>query len=457
MRNWTSAGLALTSVLVLASCSSQNAGNSMVPAGPQAGAAVRPFTSRQPQVQAMCPPVEPGYARCFALRRTDLWFARPPAYRRVTNVARADLAAAASSGWYYPLGPAQLRQAYHLPSATAGAGQTVGIVDAYDDPTAESDLAAYRAQFKLPACTTSNGCFRKLNQRGQSAPLPKPNAGWAGEISLDLDMVSAICPNCHIVLIEASSNSSTNLGVAVKAAAAAGANAISNSYGGPECYITKKGVMKCSSPAKWASYYNVPGAIVTASSGDGDWFSGPQSPADYGTVVAVGGTSIYPYNDKRGWLETAWTGAGSSCSVYVMRPSWIPKSTGCPNQAGKRPGTMRPIADVSAVADPFTGVYVYQTYPFKKGGFTVYGGTSVASPIIASVYALAGNAASQTYGAKLYRAPKGSLDDVVIGKNGIIGFSNNAGQQCVPTAICSALPGWDGPTGNGTPWGLGAF
>jgi subtilase family serine protease len=215
--------------------------------------------------------------------------------------------------------------------------------------------------------------------------------------------------------------------------------------------------MVCQSPLPWAKYYNVPGAIVTASSGDSDWFAGPQSPADYQTVVAVGGTSIYPYAGKRGWLETAWSGAGSSCSVYVALPSWIPKSTGCPNQQGKNPGTMRPIADVSAVADPFTGVLVYQTYPYSKGGFGVYGGTSVASPIIASVYALAGNASTQNFGAALYTAGSRALSDVVLGKNGIIGYFNNAGQQCAPASVCSAMPGWDGPTGNGTPWGVSAF
>jgi subtilase family serine protease len=134
----------------------------------------------------------------------------------------------------------------------------------------------------------------------------------------------------------------------------------------------------------------------------------------------------------------------------VKRPSWIPASTGCK-------GGMRPIADVSAVADPYTGVLVYQTYPATRGGLYVYGGTSAASPIVAATYALAGNAATQKYGTTLYSAPKGSLTDVLVGANGIIGLQNNAGQQCAPINICTAMPGWDGPTGNGTAFGLKAF
>lgn len=456
MKNAQRAWLAFAGILALASCSGHNGTPSVVPNGPQPSSVMRQASAHKAGVRPLCAAVQIGYARCFALIRTDVRYDRPPAYHALTGVAPAGMTAAASSGYYGPLAPAQLQQAYKLPSKRAGRGQTVGIVDAYDDPTAESDLAAYRSQFKLPACTTANGCFQKLNQRGKASPLPKPDGGWAGEISLDLDMVSAICPNCHIVLVEASTNSFKNLGASVMAAHNAGAEQISNSYGGPECIINAKGKMICASPLPDTNY-NIPHTIITASSGDSNWFAGPQSPADYGTVVAVGGTSIYPYNNARGWLETAWTGAGSSCSVYVKRPNWIPKSTGCPNQKGKQPGSMRPIADVSAVADPFTGVLVYETYPATTGGFYVYGGTSVASPIIASVYALAGNATTQNHGATLYSAPSRSLTDVILGKNGIPGLTNNAGQSCSPTAVCAAMPGWDGPTGNGTPLGVRAF
>lgn len=399
--------------------------------------------------------------QCFALVRTDVVYSKPPQYH--ANFASAVLGADAANAWYYPLEPAQLQQAYKLPSKSAGNGQTVGIVDAFGDPNAESDLAQYRKAFKLPECSTSNGCLQILNQKGQTSPLPSPgtgsNAGWAVEIALDLDMVSAICPNCKIVLIEANTNSSKDLAIAVGAARNAGANVISNSYGGPECVVNNKGKIVCfaSQIQKFAKYYNVPGAIVTASSGDFSWYAGPQTPADFTTVVSVGGTSLYPFNNSRGWIETAWSDAGSSCSTFVKRPSWVKlsKSLRCPKDT-------RPISDVSAVSDPNTGVLVYLSYPYS-GGFYVVGGTSAASPIVASIYALAGNASTQKFGAKLYNAGS-NLTDVLIGKNASPDLENNAGQICGsnvkggdPTAICASMPGWDGPTGNGTPWGVGAF
>jgi hypothetical protein len=223
----------LATAFALASCGAGSGTNAVVPSVPAGKTPIGGPAASRPSVQAMCPDARPGYYRCFALRRTDVWYAHPPNYKAAAGIGVADLASAASKGWYLPLGPAQLQQAYNLPSKTAGKGQTVGIVDAYDDPTAESDLAAFRKAFKLPACTTANGCFQKLNQDGAASPLPKADGGWSGEISLDLDMVSAICPNCHIVLIEAKSSSSTNLGIAVGAAFNAGARQISNSYGGP--------------------------------------------------------------------------------------------------------------------------------------------------------------------------------------------------------------------------------
>jgi subtilase family serine protease len=402
-----------------------------------------------PNLRALCPDVVLGFFRCLAIMRTDVRYDRPPEYRAVTGIAEADLALAAAKNYYGPFGPSQLQQIYSLPSAKAGKGQTVAVVDAFSDSTVASDLTKYRKTFKLPPCTVASGCFRVLNQKGKPSPLPAPNPGWAGEISLDVQMVSAICPNCKIVLVEADNNSDKNLAIAVGAAQRAGAAQISNSYGSPEC-VDHKGKIICQSPENFASYYNIPKTIITASTGDSSWFAGPQWPADFGTVIAVGGTSTYPYDNKRGWFETAWTDGGSGCSKYIMRPSWIPK------RIVKCPGDTRGIADVSADADPYTGVLVYETYPYTKGYFYVFGGTSVSSPIIASVYALAGNATSQTYGASLY-APGASLNDVVVGKNGIPGTENDAGQTCTPTKICVAMPGWDGPTGNGTPSGVGAF
>src|SRR5262249_46368312 len=135
---------------------------------------------------------------CFALRRTDV--TQPAAL-----MANAVTPNATPSGY----GPANLQSAYKLSSA-GGSGMTVGIADAFDDPNAESDLGTYRSQFGLSACTTANGCFRKVNQNGATSPLPSTDTGWAGEISLDVDMVSAICANCHILLVEASSASDAN-------------------------------------------------------------------------------------------------------------------------------------------------------------------------------------------------------------------------------------------------------
>jgi len=332
-------------------------------------------------------------------------------------------------------GPSDLRSAYNLTtSATAGAGQTIGIVDAYDDPTAFADLGVYRSQFGLPAlasCTPSTikssttACFAKSNQNGGTS-YPRTNGGWAQEISLDLDMASAICPQCNILLVEASSASLTNLGTAVNTAVTLGAKAVSNSYGGSE---------SSSETSSENTYYNHPGVAITASSGDGGY--GVEFPAASRYVTAVGGTSLSKSSTARGWTETAWSGAGSGCSGYVAKPSWQTDS-GC---------AKRTVADVSAVADPNTGVAVYDSTSYQgRKGWLVFGGTSVASPIIASIYALAGNASSLSYASSIY-SHASSLYDVTSGSNG----------SCGGTYLCTAVSGYDGPTGLGTPNGTGAF
>jgi len=325
-------------------------------------------------------------------------------------------------------GPTDLQSAYSLPSSTNGAGQTVAIVDAYDDPNAASDLAVYRSQYGLPACTTANGCFRKVDQNGGTS-YPRSNGGWAEEISLDLDMVSAICPNCHILLVEASSASITSLGTAVNTAVRLGATEVSNSFGGSE---------SSSDTSYDSSYFNHPGVAITVSSGDNGY--GVEYPAASRYVTAVGGTSLHRASNSRGWAETAWSGAGSGCSAYDAQPSW---QTGViTSSCGKRA-----IADVSADADPATGVAVYDSFSYQgHSGWLVFGGTSVASPIIASVYALAGNASSVTGGSYPY-THSSSLNDVTSGSNG----------SCGGTSLCTAGGGWDGPTGLGTPNGTGAF
>jgi subtilase family serine protease len=320
-------------------------------------------------------------------------------------------------------GPADLVSAYKLPAG--GVGQTVAIVDAYDDPNAEADLGVYRKQFGLSACTTANGCFRKVSQKGSTTGLPRGNTGWAEEISLDLDMVSAVCPNCKIILVEATSNSFSDLATAENEAATLGANVISNSYGGNEF----------NGEASWDSFYNHPGITITASSGDAGY--GAEYPAASQYVTAVGGTSLTRSGSS--FNETVWSGAGSGCSAYETKPAWQ-HDAGCPAN--------RTVADVSAIADPNTGVAVYDTYGLgRRGGWLVFGGTSVAAPLIGAVYALAGNASTANSASFSYSAAATSLFDVISGSNG----------SCGGSYLCTAGPKYDGPTGNGTPRGTGAF
>ena len=316
--------------------------------------------------------------------------------------------------------PADLISAYKL-NVAKGTGQTIAIVDAFDNPKAEADLAFYRKTFGLPACTTANKCFRKVNQNGTAAPLPAFNKQWGVEISLDLDMASAICPHCHLLLVEASSATFPNLGAAVNRAALMHATEISNSYGGPEGGAS-------------AADYNHPGIPITVSSGDSAYAAGPQTPADFSTVTAVGGTSLTRVTGGRGWKEAVWAKTGSGCSTVIAKPTWQ-HDTSC---------AMRLIADVAAVADPNTGVAIYDTY--GERGFMVAGGTSAAAPIIAGVYALAGNGA-RLNDAHLAYSRTANLFDVTTGKNG----------TCAAKTLCTAAKGADGPTGLGTPNGVGAF
>ena len=377
---------------------------------PAAGAAPTPAQPAGKHAVRVCTQAVTG-ASCQALRVDP-----------ATSGSGVSPAAATPSGLF----PADLQSAYKLPSATAGAGRTVAIVDAFDDPAAESDLGVYRSQFGLPACTTANGCFRKVGQTGTTS-LPRKNASWAEEISLDVDMVSATCPLCHILLVEATSNSFANLGAAVNTAARLGATAISNSYGGSDASDSTNG-----------AFYNHPGVAVTASSGDGGF--GVEYPASSSFVVAVGGTSLRKATGTtRGWTESAWSGAGSGCSAFnTAIPSAASFNTGCARRA---------VADVSAVADPNTGVAVFDSVPFQGfSGWLVFGGTSASSPIIASVYGLAGNAATIDANDFPYQHA-GSLFDVTTGSNG----------TCSPSQLCTARAGWDGPTGLGTPNGTGAF
>ncbi len=358
--------------------------------------------------------VAEGHFTCFAERRSDLGF---------TSKARVQATPLATPSGY---GPSSLQSAYKLPSSSAGSGQRVYVVDAYNDPNAESDLATYRTQFGLPACTTANGCFQKLNQNGATSPLPAGNTGWAGEISLDLDMVSAVCPNCGITLIEAN-DASDNLFIAVKEATTLGAKYVSLSWGGPE---------SGSESSYDSTYFKPTGVVYTASTGDSGFSAGVIYPATSVDAVAVGGTSLSTSTNSRGWTESVWSGAGSGCSSDETKPTW---------QSGISACTKRATSDVSAVADPATGVAVYQTY--GGSGWAVYGGTSASAPIVASVYALAGAPASTDKPASFPYAHPANLFDVTTGSNG----------TCSPTTLCKGGAGWDGPTGLGTPNGTAAF
>lgn len=343
----------------------------------------------------VCGTVPDGYARCQAWIRTD-----------IKGMARPDT----PSGY----APSDLQMAYALTSSSknGGSGETVAIVDAYDDPNAASDLAVYREQYGLPPCGASTECFTKQKYGTQS------NTGWAEEESLDVDMVSAICPKCKILLVEASSAGSAALSTAEKYATAH-ADYVSNSWSGNE------------GSKKFDGDYDVSGVAITAATGDYGYNPTAQWPAILPTVIAVGGTdltSVYPRK------ETAWADAGSGCSKVYAKPSF---------QTGLRTGcSMRAQADVSADADPYTGVAVYDS--FHQAGWEVFGGTSVATPIVASVFALAGNTSTNNPG-NLY-ANSSNLNNVTSGSNGSCG-----------APLCQAGPGWNGPTGLGTPHGIGAF
>ncbi|HEY3611688.1 MAG TPA: carboxypeptidase regulatory-like domain-containing protein [Pseudonocardiaceae bacterium] len=376
-------------------------GTASQPANPVTVKAASPASIGAHPTKRACPqPSKAGQMACLSVIRTDVAGVRP----------------GVTPGGF---GPADLAGAYHLPGATAGGG-TVGIVDAFDYPNAEAELAIYRAQYGLPSCSTANGCFRRVDQRG-GTQFPPPDTGWQQEMALDMDMVSAICPNCHITLVEADDNTLSNLGAGVDEAVALGAKFVSNSYGGPE---------DPSESQSDTSFYNHPGVAVTASSGDNGF--GVSYPAASPFVTSVGGTSLFKDTSARGWSESAWSGAGSGCSAFEPKPAFQ-TDTGC---------AQRTVADVAAVADPNTGVAVY-----VQGGWQVFGGTSVASPIIASVYALGGDPVAGTAPVAYPYANPGAFNDVTSGSNG----------TCTPGYLCTAGPGYDGPTGLGTPNGLAGF
>ncbi|MGR4065116.1 MAG: peptidase S8, partial [Vulcanimicrobiaceae bacterium] len=312
--------------VTLAACAGHGQ-NALIPAG-NTQAAFALTRARSPMIVpvavgdavSLCPGiVAPGTANCMALVQNVRRGPKP-------LVVRPQASPTPIAGSY---APADLRSAYNVASAATADGktQTIGIVDAYDDPNAEADLDVYRAYYHEPACTTANACFKKVSQTGTTA-YPAANGGWAGEISVDLDMASAMCPNCKIVLVEATDNAFANLGAAENEAVTLGANVVSNSYGGNE----------------WTEIdhnYWHHGHTIVASAGDSGYYA--QAPASYSTVIAVGGTHLVKGGGTRGWTETAWSGSGSGCSQYTDEPPWQLAQTICPT---------RMIGDLSAVADP---------------------------------------------------------------------------------------------------------
>jgi subtilase family serine protease len=357
-----------------------------------------------------------GHQSCMVLRRDGL--------HPILASASPD---AIPAGVGY--GPSQLQSAYNLTSSSAanGTGRTIAVVDAFDDPTAAADLATYRSSAGLPVVPS----FKKINQNGATSPLPSEapaSDDWTLEESLDLDMASAICPLCNIVLVEATNDSGTGLDVAQNAAAGV-AGYISNSWGGTE---------SASDTTLDSSDFNHPGDVITASAGDSDF--GVIYPATSPNVVAVGGTSLSTASNTRGWTEKVWNtsagseGTGSGCSTVEPQPSWQTALglTGCSKRIDN---------DVAADADPATGLAVYDTSN-GNGGWNEVGGTSASSPMLAAMYALAGSAGTTP------------ADDIYTHTSNFFDVTTGNDGSCSPAYLCTAETGYDGPTGIGTPDGI---
>jgi hypothetical protein len=379
--------------------------SALIATGMATSAQAQVFKSGSVYYTHACPPVAADYARCESFVVTD-------SQGRLIEGKKPPIAGKT---------PSDLRDAYKI-TANGNASTIIVIVDAFGYTNAETDLATYRSQFQLPACTTDNGCFKKLNQRGKESNYPAQNIGWAQESALDLDMASAMCPNCTLYLIEGDTNTGKDLGKAANEAALLGAHVISNSYCGKETRRTRS----------VEQYYNHPGVAVTAANGDAGY--GVCTPASNAAVVAVGGTTLETAQNSRGWTETVWAGTGSGCSKIFAKPDWQ-TDTGCHH---------RTIGDTAADANPASGVAVYGPNNAGNSSWLEFGGTSVATPIIGGVFGANGgtvNAASTIY------ANTGALFDVTSGSNG----------TCSPAYLCTGETGYDGPTGNGTPNGTAAF
>jgi len=445
--------------------------------------------TRYAKIRRVCPPAARGRATCFALARV------PVASNIAASVGAKPYVlgdGASESGPTGGLTPAQLASAYEYAPNEGGTGQTVAIVDAFDDPKIEADLGTFDSHYGLPACTSANGCFKKVGQTGSTTKLPTADKeGWSLEISLDVETVHGVCPNCKILLVEANAPTDADLAAAVNEAVKLGATEVSNSYGGPE-------------EAADEAAYNHPGVVITASAGDGgyyDWdvisegFAAPEkpeTPASLPTVVAAGGTSLKLNENGTRNSESVWndsgrpshteefkqySATGGGCSTLFTAPSWQQNVPGWTNTAC---GSKRLDNDISAVADPYTGFDVYDSYncgkTCEKGGigkgWVTIGGTSLSSPLLSSLYALAGGSGGVGYPTATLYSHLGqsfSLYDVSEGGNGYCDGEapGPCGEptineiygniDCLGTTACDAALGFDGPSGVGAPKGLGAF
>jgi hypothetical protein len=512
----------LASLVVLVCVGTLTTDPTLADPGPStaAPAKVSPLPSSAYGVSALCAPAGRTRARCMALALVAR-DAQARAHRTPIGVASADAlglsAAPSAAAGNFGLRPRDLHSAYGLPEDAADA-QTIALVDAFNDPSAEADLAKYSSEFGLPECTASNGCFAQVNQNGRAGEPPFPHSraeletarkgnaakrreaeeamGWSVEISLDIETAHAVCQSCKIVLVEADNPAYVNLEAAEESAARLGADEISNSWGGPECAAA--GACVGDSPA-----FDHPGLVVTAAAGDEgylNWLEGGEPFANYPAtsphVVAVGGTRLL-LNAKGEWAgESVWNdggkgkngrtdgfgATGGGCSEELEAQPWQQAVPDWP-QVGC--GTRRAVADVAADGDPYTGLAVYDTSPeceteIEEGNVvrTVHwctiGGTSLATPLIAASFALAGGAGGVEYPARtLYEnaaKTQGSLHDVTSGSNGECGLpfdsltgaqectaAEDAASSCPSELICLAASGYDGPSGLGTPDGIAAF
>ncbi|HTV72295.1 MAG TPA: S8 family serine peptidase [Candidatus Acidoferrales bacterium] len=408
MKNVFTFAVALAAVFSVAACGSR----SSVPPMPEVESRALSDAIVTTGGQPVCSDPRPHYANCFAVL-----VQAPQSSGGVTPFAKA-------TPLIYGYHPADLQKAYNL-DANHGKGNLVAIVDAFGDPNLAADLSYYRKAFGLPTCTTANHCFRIVDENGGTS-YPSPNPGWAVEQSLDVDMVSANCPRCDILMVQAASNGFGDLAAAVDEAASLGAVAISNSYGAAEFDDTTL-----------EAAYDHPNIAITVSAGDGGY--GVYTPASFPSVIAVGGTTLLPVPNARGYNESVWPGTGSGCSAYYAKPAWQ-LDPDCPT---------RMVADVAYDADPQSAVAFYDSYPNTTqtaSGWGEVGGTSIGAPAIAAIFAQrshpAGNASS------LYAA-NAPLFGITSGTNSATG--------CAFAYFCTGEVGYDGPGGNGSPDGDGAF